>query len=262
MRILIILAIATCAISTPVIYQERRDLFGLLVGEEVTSEIVDAIPSTTDLGAVHRLDSSSTSALIATASHHHRGSTRTTSLSTPTALGTNLGLNLAGGGDTAKGAGNTSPTTTDSVYQANPAETATAGEQALVTPPGELAQWKVIGISIICVTFVAIIIVLITFFDTWSGFLKDVFCGRKQDSGSEVFMSPDWKRRTWELKLANEGGHRYPSMTSLDSVARSGKAGTSTGGLKQGPFTDYVVHAEMALGRKFSARQAQNAEWP
>ncbi|RXW24051.1 hypothetical protein EST38_g1811 [Candolleomyces aberdarensis] len=117
------------------------------------------------------------------------------------------------------------------------------------TPPGELAQWKVIGISIICVTFVAIIIIAVTFFDTWTAFMKDVIgCGGcrkgRKDKRDEPHLVPDWNRRTWEFKLANQDGHRYPTMASMDSMT---KAHSLT-------EMDYGHHAEQALGRKLSTR--------
>lgn len=104
---------------------------------------------------------------------------------------------------------------------------AAANKEVSATPPGELAQWKVIGISIICVTFVAIIIMAVTFFETWSAFVRDVAgcggCRKGRDKGMQNGMedlSPDWNRRTWEFKLANEDGHRYPTLTSIDSMTK------------------------------------------
>lgn len=104
---------------------------------------------------------------------------------------------------------------------------AAVNKEVSATPPGELAQWKVIGISIICVTFVAIIIMAVTFFETWSAFVRDVAgcggCRKGRDTGMQNGMenlSPDWNRRTWEFKLANEDGHRYPTLTSMDSMTK------------------------------------------
>jgi len=33
-------------------------------------------------------------------------------------------------------------------------------------------------------------------------------------------MVPDWEKRDWEFKLANEDGHRYPTMSSLGDIAK------------------------------------------
>ncbi|PPQ63829.1 hypothetical protein CVT24_009780 [Panaeolus cyanescens] len=99
---------------------------------------------------------------------------------------------------------------------------ATAGEYvaqgANDTPPAELTEWKVIGVAVISVTLVAIIILAVTFFDSWWGFLSAVFT-TKRDGGNETLL-PDPDQRDWEFKLANEDGHRYPTMESLDSIAR------------------------------------------
>ncbi|TEB14444.1 hypothetical protein FA13DRAFT_1747992 [Coprinellus micaceus] len=84
---------------------------------------------------------------------------------------------------------------------------AATNKDVSATPPGELAQWKVIGISIICVTV--------------RRYHHNGCDGRDKGmrSGMEN-LSPDWDRRTWEFKLASEDGHRYPTLTSMDSMTK------------------------------------------
>ncbi|PPQ79416.1 hypothetical protein CVT25_002687 [Psilocybe cyanescens] len=94
-------------------------------------------------------------------------------------------------------------------------------EDASTTPPAELKQWKVIGIAVITVTFIALVAMAISFFDSWWGFVRAAICGkaRKIGHGGET-MIPDWEKRSWELQLANEDGHRYPTMASLESIVK------------------------------------------
>ncbi|KAF9055855.1 hypothetical protein BJ165DRAFT_1521824 [Panaeolus papilionaceus] len=124
-------------------------------------------------------------------------------------------------------------TLTDVVYSTRPyfvpepspssaATTITAGEYIAQTPgdtpPAELTEWKVIGVAVISVTLIAIIILSVTFFDSWWGFLRAVVLG-KNKGGNETLL-PDPEQRSWEFKLASEDGHRYPTMESLESIAK------------------------------------------
>ena len=89
--------------------------------------------------------------------------------------------------------------------------------QAASTPPAEGREWKVIGLVIICITFVGTLILSVVFFDSWWNFLRAMLCGRKKREGSEDLV-PDWEKRSWEFQLANEDGHRYPTMGSMENV--------------------------------------------
>ncbi|KAF9469836.1 hypothetical protein BDZ94DRAFT_1243378 [Collybia nuda] len=84
-------------------------------------------------------------------------------------------------------------------------------------PPAEATEWKVIGLVVICITFVATVILSVVFFDSWWGFLRDLVLGKRHKDGVED-MVPDWDKRSWEFRLANEDGHRYPTITSLDDI--------------------------------------------
>ncbi|KAF8899072.1 hypothetical protein BD779DRAFT_1781441 [Infundibulicybe gibba] len=89
--------------------------------------------------------------------------------------------------------------------------------KATSTPPAEAAEWKVIGIAVISVSFVAAVILATTFFDSWWGFLRDLVLGRPKHEGFED-MTPDWETRSWEIKIANEDGHRYPILSPVNSL--------------------------------------------
>ena len=88
------------------------------------------------------------------------------------------------------------------------------------TPPAELNEWKVIGIGVITVTLIGIIILSISFFDAWWGFIRSVLCGKKASPEGEETMVPDCKRRSWEFRIATEDGHRYPTIASMDSIVK------------------------------------------
>ena len=88
---------------------------------------------------------------------------------------------------------------------------------APTTPPGEATEWKVIGIAVITVAFITTVVLAITFFDSWWGFLRAIFLGDKRNGGDEKFV-PDWDKQSWEYNLSKEDGHRYPTMASLESI--------------------------------------------
>jgi len=56
------------------------------------------------------------------------------------------------------------------------------------------------------------VILVVVFFDRWTQFLRDVLLGRKRSNGAEYFV-PDWEKRSWEVKLA-EDDHQSPANPS------------------------------------------------
>ncbi|KAF9486589.1 hypothetical protein BDN70DRAFT_870187 [Pholiota conissans] len=107
-------------------------------------------------------------------------------------------------------------------FSSTPYNTGYASE-APATPPGELTEWKVIGIAVITITFIGTVILAVAFFDSWWGFVCDSFCGRRRKAGEKIggeTLVPDWEKASWEFRLANEDGHRYPTIPSLESMVR------------------------------------------
>ena len=88
---------------------------------------------------------------------------------------------------------------------------------APATPPGEATEWKVIGIAVVTIAFITTVVLVITFFDSWWGFLRAIFLGDKRNGGDEKLV-PDWDKQSWEYNLSKEDGHRYPTMASLESI--------------------------------------------
>jgi len=106
----------------------------------------------------------------------------------------------------------------------NPISTGSVGDTS-ITPPAELTEWKVIGICVTTVTLIGILVLSISFFDSWWGFLRSVTCGRKNDEGEgKETMVPDEERlgKSWEFELASEDGHRYPTLSSMESIQKKG----------------------------------------
>lgn len=108
-----------------------------------------------------------------------------------------------------------SPSSTPSV-NGNLAQTG-EGTQGYGKPPEpsdrDLQQWKVIGVGVIAISALGLAILAIVFFDRWSRFFRDVFCGKKKEAGKEDLI-PDWDKRSWEFKLAASDSHRYPILPS------------------------------------------------
>ena len=103
---------------------------------------------------------------------------------------------------------------------------------APATPPGEATEWKVIGIAVITITFITTVVLAITFFDSWWGFLRAIFFGDKRNGGDENLV-PDWDRQSWEYNLSKEDGHRYPTMASLESIVKTPE---KSAGINSGQF--------------------------
>ena len=94
-------------------------------------------------------------------------------------------------------------------------------------PPGEETEWKVIGITVFCITIIGAMMLATFFSDTLIKAFKDVcLCGgRKGKKCGEENLVPDWQMRSWEYKLADEEGHRYPTVSSsLQSMAEKSQS--------------------------------------
>lgn len=196
----------------------RRDILGLL-GE------VDPAPANPDKGAILKPEIPIATPTTATTVTHDtttsilhaaqpmstaRWSTGTlTSVST-----TNLPLTPTAGGPSV------SPDPTLATVPSASYGIIEDEQEAPATPPGELTEWKVIGIAVTTITFFATIVLSVVFFDSWWGFLRAAICGAKRAREGEETLVPDWSQRSWEFKLASEDGHRYPTMASLESIVK------------------------------------------
>ena len=109
--------------------------------------------------------------------------------------------------------------TSTSTSAAAPTFTIGVASEAPRMPPGEATEWKVIGLAVICISFVATVILSIVFFDSWWSFLRDLIPGKRKIQGVEDLL-PDQEKRNWEFKLASEDGHRYPTLASLESITK------------------------------------------
>ncbi|KAF9531928.1 hypothetical protein CPB83DRAFT_848045 [Crepidotus variabilis] len=203
-------------LSLPSYALAARDLLGI-IGDDVNNA---ATPVTLPIVKETPISSNPPGQISPTAL-----STLTASTSTPTAGALNsigaLGVSrlpeAPQSTDSLSLSQSDSPTSTSSP---TPSGSPWVGD-ASSTPPAELTQWKVIGIGVITVTFIAIIILAVSFFDSWWGFIRAVFFGGPGGKGKlqgEETMVPD--HQIWEINLASEDGHRYPTMASLESIAK------------------------------------------
>ncbi|KAJ8472316.1 hypothetical protein ONZ45_g16692 [Pleurotus djamor] len=112
---------------------------------------------------------------------------------------------------------NVTPTTTENIVHAS--ESGKPMGASSFTSTAELALWKVLGVTVLCIGVVATIILSVVFFDSWWGFVKDVVRGRKRSEPQEELV-PDWEKRSWEVKFASQDGHRYPSLSSVESITK------------------------------------------
>jgi hypothetical protein len=196
----------------------ERDLIGLLVGENILPDGRATPPST--LGSLHTptVSSIETSRLRASSVQPFVSTTPIQSLP-PMAASSTTKSSI----DTAFLVQTLSPVflpedPSNPPPSSNPITTGVSDVSA--TPPAELTEWKVIGVCVITVALIAILILSISFFDSWWGFLRSVICGKKGEDEGEETMVPDGERISWEFKLADEDSHRYPTVSSMESIAK------------------------------------------
>ncbi|KAK0246205.1 hypothetical protein EDD85DRAFT_803422 [Armillaria nabsnona] len=72
-------------------------------------------------------------------------------------------------------------------------------------------QWKIVGITVLCITVALAAIYLLLFFDSWWGFVRSVFTRGKRGGGMED-LQPDWEKQTWEYS----SGQRFPGETEKE----------------------------------------------
>lgn len=104
----------------------------------------------------------------------------------------------------------TQPTSTISNTTSLTLPTSAAGNKLAASGVGDSKTWKVVGVAVIVVIAVMVVILVVVFFDRWTQFLRDVLLGRKRSDGAEYFV-PDWEKRSWEVKLAEDDNNQIPS---------------------------------------------------
>ncbi|KAF7307139.1 ABC transporter protein [Mycena indigotica] len=92
------------------------------------------------------------------------------------------------------------------------------------TTSSAAAQWKIIGVTTVGIAVVAGFLLCILYYDAlWGCMLAMVGKKKRKNKGTEDLV-PDWARGEWEYKIASEDGHRYPTMASLESMAKNLKS--------------------------------------
>jgi hypothetical protein len=92
-----------------------------------------------------------------------------------------------------------------------------AGIQADVSESGATRHWKLVGVSVIIVSAVAMLVLSVAFYDQWTAFVRDLLCGWRVGAGSEELL-PDWEKRSWEYGTKEGDGEsvRFPAMASAN----------------------------------------------
>ncbi|KAG6877493.1 hypothetical protein C0993_006763 [Termitomyces sp. T159_Od127] len=135
------------------------------------------------------------------------------------------------------------PHTTLSSSTAGPAATTSSPPgtptDAEVVPHSDAKQWKIIGLVVICITFIGVSTLAIVFFDAWWGFLRAVICRRRYSQERED-MVPDWEKRSWEYKIPTLNEDPYTATSSMDNLTANAAglgsgAGRIRGGMTQAP---------------------------
>jgi hypothetical protein len=114
--------------------------------------------------------------------------------------------------------------------------------------------WKIVGVSLIVITFVAVTTFVVVFFDHWWRFLRDLLF-RKGTASDFEDLVPDWEKRTWEIRLAEEGGHRYPTLSASDALSRQPSTNRNRLDDKRNlfPIPPYPQQNVAGIGLGFSA---------
>jgi hypothetical protein len=79
-------------------------------------------------------------------------------------------------------------------------------------------------VAVISIIAIAVVITCAIFWDRGTRFVQKVLFGKKKSEGVEDFV-PDWEKRSWEVKLA-EDDRRYPAVPpdSFDTPTRTPSA--------------------------------------
>ena len=195
---------------------QTRDLIGGILG-------LEPVAPASDINTVDNSPTNGTGTSFPVQTSILSGSSKiSTTVSTASSQATLFITQTTTGGRPSETSSAVSPTTT-SIQIGYVADAPT-------TPPGEATEWKVIGIAVITITFITTVVLAITFFDSWWGFLRAILLGDKRNGGDEKLV-PDWDKQSWEYNLSKEDGHRYPTMASLESIVvktPEKSAGTAT----------------------------------
>ncbi|KAJ3721815.1 hypothetical protein C8R42DRAFT_721381 [Lentinula raphanica] len=197
----------------------RRFEFSPLFGQDTQTNFLPTISSAlqTGIGKPYLTASSETSLSAGGSASHRSGSTTSEDDETHSVIGTLPPLPTS---SSIQLVTTTHILTTSSSLYPEPTVSPTAIVNSLASlSTHEEKQWKIIGIGLIVVAFIASMILLTVFFESWWGFLKDVCGGKANGLGGGVEeMIPDSEEKRWQFNLSSEDGHRYPSGSSTESI--------------------------------------------
>jgi hypothetical protein len=76
--------------------------------------------------------------------------------------------------------------------------------------------WKTVGVAVITVSGIVAAVFLVTFFDQWWSFLRDMIVGQKTNAGAE-FLVPDWEKGGWKMEFPSFSSFKQPSPHLQDA---------------------------------------------
>jgi hypothetical protein len=91
----------------------------------------------------------------------------------------------------------------------SPTSTSSADPSSASRPS---STWQIVGIAVTCLTVVGVIILSAAFFDQWSGFLRDVMCGKKTEGLGNEELLPPKKNWAYEIREGRMSNLRYPTQ--------------------------------------------------
>ncbi|KAG6813217.1 hypothetical protein H0H92_013104 [Tricholoma furcatifolium] len=114
--------------------------------------------------------------------------------------------------------GDQAPATSSSTAEVSPTAFSPPGESANTNAVSrsDAKQWKIIGLVIICITFITVATLTIVFFDAWWGFLRGLVGKQRRYGQEREDMVPDWEKRSWEYKIAIPS--EYPTTGSMENL--------------------------------------------
>jgi len=113
---------------------------------------------------------------------------------------------------TTTSASDVQPTSSANISTSTPSATSTARTTQADSNSDDSKTWKVVGVAVISMIAVALVIICVVFWERGTRFIRAVFIGKKRSKGVEDFV-PDWEKRSWEVKLA-EDNHQFPAIPS------------------------------------------------
>ncbi|KAK1235098.1 hypothetical protein PQX77_001694 [Marasmius sp. AFHP31] len=151
--------------------------------------------------------------IVTNEEHKAVAATATTSFTTHSVIGSILPVHASSTFISVHSSGLPSPIVISSFTSqpsllATPTATITDRNAVTKAPSGNGKEWRVTLILLAVIGGIVGIVLVSTFFKSIWRFIREKTCCRSD--AVEEDMVPDWHRGSWQFKIANEEGNRYP----------------------------------------------------